>query len=765
MIIIQLGGSQKPFLSRTDAVDILSPNWHYIEVQVLKVFLFLVLSLSMLSCRKENDTSTSNQKEDTHFFKTPPEELTELSSNQLSGEPSDFLRNQSTSSIHWQPWTPEVRELAEKSQRLIFVFAGSTNHPTSQSVAKLLADKFGDIINKEYVPVMADLELDPALALACYHLSRENNEPFAFPYLLWLSHEGNPVAWVPVKNSEEENILIGFRRAQGTVQAITEKSTRYVVENSRYDNDNRLKRMQTAREPNEEIKALHPTRNNLFLSAQLMADLYDSLDQTFDNTGGIPPGHLITTLARMSQHPAAPPRFKKSATEATKGAVEQLASSAIRDPLDGYFFTRRNSRSFAVPTLSKNLKTQAEMLSAMSSSPRTPASTQAIQQMLTSLSENPLRTNSLSAEETNELAFFWSIEALKNILSDEELIVAKAAFNLRGLGNVSSTDDPQRKYFRRNTLGLELFGPELAEKVGKSEPQTEQLLASAIEKIKSRRAEILEAGNSLQVESMSVLSTKSRLLTAMARTQASQPQESTLEAVNALGEEILANYQEESGHLLRTPSRENSRKSPAFANDYIVTIEALLEWYRVTWKPELLETSQKLTTILLNEFTSEDNFLVEAKVENSALTFPIFGWSMIFGPSTWGTAHGTLSRMLSLGHEHPKLAAMLEATTPIQQFTLGQTPVTFTDYIIGAINNLDGYVLVVAEGEKDNQQLRNTLAQAQFDSVCTVVENSTFKDFPSPGNNAAILLKKGERIASYATTGEISSSLRATLAK
>ena len=718
----------------------------------------------MLSCRKGTDNSTSNEKEKTQFFETPPEEVVELTSNRLSNEPSDFLRNQATSAINWQPWDPEVLDFAKKSQRLILAFVGSTNHLDSLSVAQLLEDEFATQINENYVPVMADLELNPTLALACNFLSSERSEPIAFPYFIWISHEGNPVAWTQVNSSSDESILLGFRRAEGTVQAIINKSNRYVIENSRYDNEGRLERISSARDLDEETKAQQPTRNSLFLSAQVMTELYDSLNKTFDNTGGIPPGNLITSLARISQHPAAPPRLKRNAAKATKESVELLASAPIRDPLDGYFFTRRNSRSFAIPALSKNLRTQAEMLSAMASSPRTPTSSLAIQQMLTSLSDAPLLSESLRDEKISETAYFWSLDSLKDILSEEEMEVSRVAFNLRSLGNVPNTDDPNRNLFRMNSLGLHLFGPELAQKVGKSEAQTEALLASSIEKIKSRRAEILEAGDSLMLESMLVLSAKSRLLTALARTQASQPQESTLTAVNTLGTEILTNFQEESGHLLRTPTLANARKRPAFANDYVVTLEALLEWYRVTWNPEILEKAEQLTTILLNEFTTEDNFLIEKQLEDSLLTFPIFSWNMVFGPSTWGTAHGALSRMASLGHQHPKLADTISAATPILHLSIQQTPITFTDYLLGALNNVDGYVLVVTESQKNNQELRNTLAKTPFDSICTVIESDSFSDLSSPGENAAVLLKQGQRIATYPTADEIPASLRSVLA-
>ena len=734
-------------------------------MQNLKILFLFGIFVSLTACRTKNDDEGQKQKESTEFFSSPPEKVTELSSNRLANEPSNFLREQATSPIKWQPWTNDILHYAERSQRLIFVFVGSTNYSNAQTLLQLLESKFATEINENYVPVLADIELDPTLALACNMLVGERREPIAFPFLMWLSHEGNPVAWVPIMEDNEESLLLGFRRAQNTVEAIVNKSPRYVVENSRYDNDFRLERIAKSLDFSEEDPDEKPTRGELFIAAQSLTDLYDSVDKTFDNTGGIPPGNLITSLARISAHPATPNRLKTETPTACKEALELLVESAIHDPLDGYFFSRRNSRSFAVPALSKNLKTQAEMLSALSSSQSTPASARATAQMLEALAQNPLNVRALHPGEVNELAFFWSTGAIEDLLTDDEMLVAKAAFELKALGNVPSSDDPRRIYFRRNTLGLKHFGSDLARRVKKNEGQTEELLASAIQKLAARRDEILEVSDALLTEDAPTLGPKARLLTALARTYAASPKDSTLQQVNSVGEEILTNFTDSKGQLVRTPIRENFREAPAFAYDYVATIEALLEWYRVSWNSELLDKAEKLTNVLLDNFLDENNKLVEVKTENYPLTFPIYNDGMTFGPSTWGLSHGVLNRMLAMGNQHPKLPDAINASIPRLQIGVKRVPVIHTDYLLTAFNNLDGYLLLVGEGQKNNNSLRLALAQPRFDSVCTVLNNPNLKGLPSVGNNAAILVKNGKKVKTFASSNAILADLRSQLAK
>lgn len=740
-------------------------SWHHRRVKFLKAFSILLLLNLTTSCRDKNRAEEKPVEETSDFFKSEPQEVLELESNRLAEEPTDFLRSHSDNKINWQPWTSDVLEQAERSQKLILVFLGSTIHAQSFSLAQLLDEKLADQINERYLPVMADTELDPALSLASQLLAIERKDAIAFPFLIWLSHEGNPVAWLPLSSTDEEQLLLGFERAQNTVLAIQEDSSRYVVENSRYDNEGRVKRI-AARLASVASAEIEPSNlSELFTAAQSLADLYDTINQTFDNTGGIPPGNLITTLARVSAHPSAPERLTRTSRKAAKESIELLVRSATRDPLDGYFFVRRASRTFAIPALAKSLETQAEMLSAMASSPSTPASKLALNQLLASLASHPLQGLSLVKEERNERAFFWDIKTLEEILSEDELAVARATFDLRSLGNIPSGDDPLRNYFRLNTLGLSRFGPELGKALGVSTAEGEELRQAVIEKIAARRQEILADSGGLLKESTPSLSSQARLLTALARLQASQPSPEAFAAMNTTGNAILQSHRDDAGRLLRVPTQAGQRTVPAFGNDYALTIEALLEWYRLTWDPQLLEKADDLAAIFLDEFVDEKNYPLEVSVKRYPLNFPIYYRSMIFGPSTWGTCFGFLEKLSSLGLQQPEASLCLEAITPHLDSGLNRLPVIHTDYLLNAVNTVEGYVLVLSKNQQKNASLRQELAQAEFDSVFAVVEAETFSAQLPVGGQAAVLFKNGESLEAFPTAEAIPKKLRAILAQ
>ena len=208
--------------------------------------LLSLTAFGLLATACKNNSPKDNSKDESRFFESPPKAVPALTENGLSNEPTDFLRSQAASMINWQPWTEKAIENAELSQRLLLLVVGSATDQKTIRVCKLLENEFSDHINKNYVPVLADIELNPDLALSCYALSRENNTSIDYPFFLWLSHERHPVAWTAITESEEDDILERYRSAHKLTDVISEKSQRYVVENSRYDNNRRLQTLKNA---------------------------------------------------------------------------------------------------------------------------------------------------------------------------------------------------------------------------------------------------------------------------------------------------------------------------------------------------------------------------------------------------------------------------------------------------------------------------------------------------------------------------------------
>ncbi len=727
----------------------------------------LLLSIFLPSCRDRDAESKESEaeKSDNIFFSRGPESPSKLTSNRLANESSNFLRTHADSAINWQPWSSDILDLAERSQRLILVLVGSTYYSQSYQFADLLETQFKDQINVNYVPVLADIEVDPALSLAANYLALERGESIAFPFALWLSHEGNPVAWMSVSTTKEAEMLSEFRRASNTVQAILNDSQRYIVENSRFDNKGRLKRITSLWNLTEQEEGPQPKQGELFLRAQGLADLYDPTTSTFDNTGGIPPANLITTLSRISQHPACPPRLRKNAKRATQAVNQHLIQSAIRDPLDGQFYIRRGSNSFAIPILSKHVRTQAEMLSALVSSASNTISDYAIEQLITSFLNNRFESLSINRDEVIDEVYFWKKETLSELLSPQELEVATAAFGLHNLGNIPGNDDPQRNFFRRNTLGLVKFGPQLAAELNLPSSEAEKLLTSLSTKLAIHQDTVVEANNGRNEETLVTVSNQAYLLTGLVRAQATKPNTASNQLLENIGNQILNDYLTEDQKLLRILQDGKRESLFAQAQDYVVVLEALLEWYRLTWNEEILFHIKGLTNTFLDHFIDENGYPFEVNPAQYPLSFPIYNSTMIFGASTWGVCYHVLQRLSQLGYEHERLQTTLTAIILPLETGLKKTPVLHTDYLLAATNNVEGYLLVLSKSQANNRSLRQEFMNPAFDSIQTIVENETFTNLPSLQNSAAILLQKGKVVSRFQNTSGIPSALRQELAR
>ncbi|MEM9081900.1 MAG: DUF255 domain-containing protein [Verrucomicrobiota bacterium] len=588
----------------SEPFDIPAHPCHSLKPSV-KPFLCIILTiLALSSCRKEESKPPSSQ--DT-YFQNPPETIAELAQPDLAKEPTDFLRSAQNSPINWQPWTKEVFNFAERSQRLVFLFVGSNSYSNSSQVISILENKFAEKLNNDYVPVLADTEADPALAIACHLLALERNESITFPFLLWLSHEGNPVAWLPISVNEEDSLLSGFNRALLTVETIVDKSIEYVINNSRYDNERRVNLINSSKIPD-----LDPLRrSSLAQHLRLLNGYYDPVTGLFDRTGGLPPANLITTLTRTAQHPAISNSQRQEALSSCRNALETLSKTAIFDPLQNRFFQRRLSRSFSIPDTTTHTLTQSGLLNAFSSIDLQPAA-QFAHDSLLSLARNPIpASTSINNPTVSKDCFFWTKNQLKELLSPEEFKLASFLFKLHELGNIPSSDDPTRLYFRKNSLGFRQSIADYASANNQPLTSTQTLFESLRTKLADNRAERLAASGSLQTENTLSLSNQAQLLTSLCRNYGKSPNAEILALADALAAQLRTKFRDSNGRLLHFPREAGLRQVPAFASDYATLLEALLESYRLKWDPALLVESRNLASELLDEFANEQGLLHE----------------------------------------------------------------------------------------------------------------------------------------------------------
>lgn len=720
----------------------------------------------MTSCRKESNEDAQVEKQKEAYFTTSPVLPPNLLENQLGNEATEFLKSQAGSAIHWQPYTPQVLADAEQAQRLLFVLVGSTAYPESRFAAELLAEEEADSINEAFVPVLVDLELDPYLRDIGSILATEQAISTSFPYAFFMTHEGNLVTFFPFPSPEPANVLDVFRSSRGVVSLIQEESFRYLIENSRSDNEKRTRRLQTFVFPNDKQKDGEETdlamkehsRQDIFQAAQRLLDLYDPVDRDFDNLGGVLPAELLSTLIHVSAHPAAPRRLSSGAPRATHETLNLLIRAAVRDPLDGYFFVRRASPSYAIPIYAKQLPTQSELLTALALTESTELFLYAEEQLLQALQEDTMTSRSTRTLAEARQAYTWSKPALDNLLNEEEYALALQAFKLAELGNIPNGDDPLGVYFRKNSLGLKKSPTELAKAVGLPREKSDLLLASVLTKLAQNREERLLKNGTLLNETVKTLKTQGQLLGALSQSNRVRPSPDKRAQADQIAASLIADYRSPDGGLRRVPTGSEARSLPAQAIDYVRAADGLLKYYRLSGDPEALSFVKAIVGELLDHFLDDDGYLFEKPFENRVLGLPVYNTTMLFESSTWGLGLSILNQVASLGFEHPRLEEACAAMgTFLDEVTI-RAPLLHLDHLVNRILHQPRLVILTSEGNLE--ALRKRLSAPEFESILLVAEGPATSKLPPLDGQAAILIQNGETVQSWSRVSRIPDDLK-----
>lgn len=128
--------------------------------------------------------------------------------NKLKDHPSPYLAMHGQDPVHWQSWNKDVFERARKENKLVFVSIGYFSchwcH-VMQRESYQNADIAG-IINKHFIPVKVDRELQPALDARLIEFVERTRGYAGWPLNVFITPEGYPllgIVYLPPKNFKD----------------------------------------------------------------------------------------------------------------------------------------------------------------------------------------------------------------------------------------------------------------------------------------------------------------------------------------------------------------------------------------------------------------------------------------------------------------------------------------------------------------------------------------------------------------------------------
>lgn len=631
------------------------------------------LMLGTGGCRKENRAGSKDGDG------LPPVMAAALQSNALGPLPGAVYRSQAGSPIHWQPWTRESMARAKTANRLVFgVIAMPQQSGFRKALAALAADPaLVSEINDNYVPVLIDGDASREVGLLSADLCAEINRGLQMPLLIWMTPDGNPVAWIPVGSGAAANVADLFKQSHSMVTRVWADDSGYVIKNSALNNASRRARI--GRRTSSSVMSEQAAEDVIHSLRQLVS-FYDPYSRSFDQAGGLFPSGTLDLLATAAIHPGLPAEVRSRCLKTTRELLVDLLPSAMFDPLEGGVFSSRRGNSWALPGFFRDCGSQARVAVALIHGYRATGDARALDKALAliAFSEQAFMTPEGlfavgMADESGPAAWLWSVEDIKKLLPPEDAAWWIKANGMVGMGNLPSEADPLREFFRANSLGLGKSVEELA-------AEQSQTLETFAPRFEATRKKLLAARNSRLGErgrdDCSHAGATLRMVSAYAAAFAVTGDGKFREKAVALLDKSRTAFSD--GPRLRVFSQAAPKSlGEGRAFIYGLALQAALDVSVITSDEKWLVWSEDLATTAAELFTGS-GFLKECPDDAIIIDLPVTDLVMLFDDSTAGLISFAECRLAESGR--PLVASFSELATPLPSYTVDR-PVLHTDLL------------------------------------------------------------------------------------
>lgn len=364
----------------------------------------------------------------------------------MADSPSAFLRDQTGSAIHWQPWNEQTLKHAKEEGRPVYVFIGYflselSRATTRQSFANPEVVEF---LNQNFYCILVDRDEQPELAACAQHYLRTVKQLDGWPAHLWLTPELQPFeggSYLPP--SEEWGKASFIKIARQAKDAWTTDATAC--------RSRAAEAVSALAHPFSAIKseAAH-IPEKLTAAATAWRETADAVHGGFGDAPKAPEPELLRFLLRQS--PA-----DRAIALATLHAI---IAGAIHDPIDHGFFERTTDAAWRMPNFQKTLMMQARLalafLDGAQISGDAPLAAGAREALDYALARLALPKGGFAAAqdgtgETLAGYFAWTEAEIDSALG-ADAAAFKTAYGVVAAGNVSAEEDASGVFTGKNLL-------------------------------------------------------------------------------------------------------------------------------------------------------------------------------------------------------------------------------------------------------------------------------------------------------------------------
>ncbi len=495
----------------------------------------------------------------------------QATANSLKNHASPYLSMHGNDPINWMEWGSAAIEKARKENKLLFVSIGyyacywcHVMHRESYSNAEI-AQK----LNRDYVPVKVDRELNPVLDKRLIEFVSATNGTAGWPLNVFITPEGYPLVgatYIPKSSFSE---------------ALTDLAQQWKSNHNKLAHDARdMNEKLTDALNDQEIRGRkkHLTENSNTLLSDIMSSA-DTLQGGLGEQMKFPSSPQLAALLEINRS-----RKRKDIDAFIKLTLDTMASKGLHDEIAGGFFRYTVDQGWHTPHFEKMLYNNA-MLPILyldaADYYQQPAYRKVALETLHFLQQNMLNPNqgafiaSLSAVDDHGIEggyYLWTQQQLRQILSPEELKLANTAWEM----------DQQAEMDAGNLPMLQGSLESLAKRLG----QPADKLDTQLKQIKNKLKNYRQKHRKLPQDTKLLTAWNGLALAAFARALSS---DTTLKPTG----DKLAHF------LVTMWNGKNLKRSadtdkPGTLGDYAAAAWGLLSWARASHNTQARNTGIKL---------------------------------------------------------------------------------------------------------------------------------------------------------------------------
>ncbi|PIE59680.1 MAG: thioredoxin domain-containing protein [Desulfobulbus propionicus] len=517
-------------------------------------------------------------------------------SNTLQNELSPYLLQHADNPVNWYPWGDEALQLARAREMPIFLSVGYATCHWCHVMADetFVNEKAAELLNKWFVSIKVDREERPDIDQLYMDALITMQGSGGWPMSLFLFPDGKPffaATYIPLEDRFGRS---GFIQLLETIHQAWEYRRDELAKTA----DKVFSLMKPV--PRQPLDDQHAFQT-VHATADSFAASYDQINAGFGGAPKFPRPVVLRFLFSYGED-----TNEKKYTEMAVTTLLKMVCGGIYDQIGGGFHRYSVDAQWHVPHFEKMLYDQAQLVQACTDAYELTGDSlfsdtihQTLQYVLTKMTAAD--GGFFSAEDADSedpytpgrrgegCYYLWTSDDLVRILGDDQAAFFSSIYGVVPEGNVAH--DPHLEFAGKNILLRKGEVAEVARHFQYSLEEAEKMLSQAVQKLREAR----ERRQAPFTDDKIVTAWNGMMIGAMARAGGVLACTSYINAAISATTFVREKLYDDVTGLLRRRCRNGRAGLAGQLDDYVQLVSGLVELYKVSEEPHLLEWALVLT--------------------------------------------------------------------------------------------------------------------------------------------------------------------------